>query len=334
MERPRIVVAHMEGLRFFDETDMTAIAEVGDVLDPEPIGGWDDPRADDLLARAQVILGHWGCPRIDASVLDRAPDLGLVAYAAGTLKEVVTADVFTRGLRVTSGADANAAPVAEFTLGAILLAGKDAFWRRELARDLGLFGTKPTPEVPIGNYDKTIGIIGASLVGRRVIDLLRPFPHLSVVLYDPFVTEEAADALGVTKVELDELCATADIVSIHAPDLPSTRHMIAGPQLAAMRTGATLINTARGALVDHNALLAEVDGGRLSAILDVTDPEPLPAGHPLLALPNVVVTPHLAGSEGTELRRMTAHAVEEIRRWVASEPPRNGITPDMLDRLA
>ncbi len=157
---------------------------------------------------------------------------------------------------------------------------------------------------------------------------------MSVALYDPFVDEAEAATLGVTKMELDELCATVDILSIHAPDLPSTKRMIGMRQLAALRTGATVVNTARGALLDHEALLAEVTTGRLSAVLDVTDPEPLPADHPLWALPNVFITPHLAGSVGTELRRMVDHAVDEIDRWRSGSPARNPVTKDMLARLA
>ena len=110
--------------------------------------------------------------------------------------------------------------------------------------------------------------------------------------------------------------------------------MIGSTQLAAMRTGATLINTARGRLVDHEALLAEVSSGRLSAMLDVTDPEPLQADHPLRSLPNVYLTPHLAGSEGSELARLTDWAIDEIERFANGQPPRNPISKAMLATMA
>jgi phosphoglycerate dehydrogenase-like enzyme len=335
--RPRVIIAHHPSLDLLDATALARIAEVADIVDPEPIGDWTDPRADHLLAAAEVVLGHWGCPPIDGSVIDRAPNLGLFAYAAGTVKQTVGPEVFERGIRITSGADANAEPVAEFTLAAILFANKDVFWQRDVRRvprDPALRSFRQPADAAIGNYDKTIGVVGASLVGRRVIELLAPFPHLGVSVYDPFVTPDDATTLGATKMELDELCATSDILSIHAPDLPSTRRMIGAPQLAALRTGATVINTARGALLDHDALLAEVSSGRLSAILDVTDPEPLPDGHPLWTLPNVFITPHLAGSLGTELRRMIDHAVDEIDRWRSGRPAHNEVTLDQWDRLA
>ena len=105
--RPNLVIANFEGVRLFDDTDLALLGSVGDVLDPEPLGRWDDPRADDLLSRADVIVGHWGCPPIDAALLDRAPRLGLIAYAGGTVRETIAPEVLGR-VRVTSCADANA----------------------------------------------------------------------------------------------------------------------------------------------------------------------------------------------------------------------------------
>ncbi|MBX3314102.1 MAG: hydroxyacid dehydrogenase [Actinobacteria bacterium] len=329
--RPRIAFAHLAGLRFFDDADLAAFAEVGEVLDPDPIGRWDDPRAGDLLARADVLVGHWGCPPIDGAVLDRAPDLGLIAYAAGTVKGTIAPEVFDR-VRVTSGAVANAAPVAEFTLAMILLANKDVLWNREVMRDPALFASRRLRATEVGNWDKTIGIVGASLVGRQLIDLLRDFPHLRVVVFDPFLSDDEAASMGVEPVDLLDLCERSDVVSIHAPDLPTTQHMIGAAELAAMKDGATLINTARGRLLDHDALLAHAD--RISSVLDVTHPEPLPEDHPLRACPTVFLTPHLAGSQGSELRRMAEHAVDEIVRYAAGEPARHAITRDMLDRIA
>ena len=194
---PKIVIAHMPQILGFTDADLDRVASVGTVLDRVPISAWNDSRADALLAAADVVLAHWGCPAIDATVLDRAPNLGLIAYAAGTVKTVVTDAVWTRDIRVTSGAVANAEPVAEFTIAAILWANKDALWRRV---HTGQPDRPTTGGVPRGNYGKTIGLVGASLVGRRVIELLALFPDLDVTLYDPFVTSEEAADLGVTKL--------------------------------------------------------------------------------------------------------------------------------------
>ena len=317
-------------MELFGEADLDRLRALGPLLNAEPIGAWDD-EADAVLAKAEVIVGHWGCPPLDAAMLDRAPRLGLFAYAAGTVKMTLTDPVWDRGIRVTSGANANAEPVAEFTLAAVLFANKGVLWRRGPAdfSALSAMGDRQW-----GNYDRTIGIVGASLVGRRVIELLRPFPHLKVMLYDPYVTHKEAASLGVDKLELDELCACADVLSIHAPALPETLHMIGPAQLSALPDGATVINTARGPLIDHEALIPHLASGRLYAILDVTDPEPLPADSPLLEMPNVWISPHLAGSQGTELARMTDCVIEEIRRWSAGEPALNEVTRDRLATMA
>ena len=328
--QPNIVIAHWPGLELFGEGDLDRLRALGPLLNTEPIGAWEG-EASAVLAEADVIVGHWGCPPLDAAMLDRAPRLGLFAYAAGTVKMTLTDAVWDRGIRVTSGANANAEPVAEFTLAAVLFANKGVLWRRGPAdySALSAMGDRQW-----GNYGRTVGIVGASLVGRRVIELLRPFSHLKVMLYDPYVTPEEAAALGVKKLELDELCVSADVLSIHAPALPETLHMIGPAQLSALPDGATVINTARGPLIDHDALIPHLASGRLYAILDVTDPEPLPADSPLLELPNVWISPHLAGSQGTELARMTDCVIEEIRRWSAEEPALNEVTRDRLATMA
>jgi phosphoglycerate dehydrogenase-like enzyme len=308
-----------------------ALAEVGDLLDPAAIDGLPPGRADEVLAAADVLLGHWGCSRVDEAFLDRAPGLRMLAYAAGTMRDVVTPATFARVPRITSGAAANAVPVAEFTVAAIVWANKGAFLERERLR-----GAEVPPvdrRHPVGNWDKRIGLVGASHVGRAVVSLLRPY-RCQVVVADPHLDDAGAERLGVPRVDFDDLLATSDVVSLHAPALPSTERMVGAAELARMMNGATLINTARGVLVDHEALTAELRTGRISAVLDVTDPEPLPTGHPLLALPNCVVTPHLAGSQGSELGRLADLVIEEIRRFAAGQPPLHPIGADDMARVA
>lgn len=310
---------------------LDAIADVAVLLSPAAIESLPADQAGAMLAQADVLLGHWGCARLDEAFLARAPRLRMLAYAAGTLRDVVTPSTFGRLDRVTSASAANAVPVAEFTVAAIVWANKEAF--REAARLRG--GSVPIVRRrhPVGNVGKRIGIVGASHVGRETIRLLTPY-RVEVVVADPYLSDDGARSLGVARVELDELLATSDVVSLHAPAHPSTERMIGAPQLARMMDGATLVNTARGVLVDHDALVAEVATGRLSAVLDVTDPEPLPDDHPLLHLPGCVVTPHLAGSQGTELNRLAELAIEEIRRFATGEPPVHAVTADDLGRIA
>ena len=140
---------------------------------------------------------------------------------------------------------------------------------------------------------------------------------LELVISDPFLSAAEAAALGARKVELDELCSVSDIVSLHAPELPETRHLLDERRLRLIRDGATVINTARGSLAGTEALTRHLESGRLNAVLDVVDPVPEP-GSRLFTLPNVFLTPHVAGSFGNELHRLGDHAVAELERYVAS----------------
>jgi phosphoglycerate dehydrogenase-like enzyme len=171
------------------------------------------------------------------------------------------------------------------------------------------------------------------MIGRRTISLLRPF-DFEVVVYDPYLTGEDAAALGVESVTLEHLLSSSDIVSLHAPSLPETRHMLGRREIALLKPGATLVNTARGALVDHVALAERVLQGDVHAVLDHTDPEVLPAGHPFYDADNVFLTPHLAGSLGLELSRLADAAIAEARRFARGEPLRHPVRSSDLAKIA
>jgi phosphoglycerate dehydrogenase-like enzyme len=310
--RPTVVLAMLEDLApHLMGASMERLETIADVPDRLPLERWNDPRADTLLGEADVLLTGWLCPPIDAAVLDRAPRLRLVAHGAGTVKEHLTPEVWDRGVRVSSAAAANAVPVAEFCLATILFANKHVFTATERYRRRREEMLLPASA---GNRDKVIGVVGASRVGRHLITLLQPF-DLDVIVYDPFLDAADAAALGAELVTLDELLQRSHVVSLNVPAVPSTENMIGADQLARMRDGATLINTARGSVVDHDALTAELEARRLYAVLDVTTPEPLPADSPLFDMPNVVLTPHIAGAAGTEIPRLAELAVDEIERW-------------------
>jgi phosphoglycerate dehydrogenase-like enzyme len=220
--------------------------------------------------------------------------------------------------------------VAEFALAASLFANKDVFRMHERyqRRRSSLFSP-----LDVGNRGKVVGLVGASRVGRKLIELLAPF-ELEVIVYDPYLDREGAQALGVELVGLDELLARSDVVSLHAPPLFETIHMIGSAELARMRDGATLVNTARGSLVDPDALAAELQSGRLNGVLDVTDPEPLPEDSPLFELPNVFLTPHVSGAAGNEMVRLAELAVDEIERWARGEPLQHEVRAADWDRIA
>jgi phosphoglycerate dehydrogenase-like enzyme len=305
-----------------------------DILDMQPLENLVDARARDLLRHTDILVTGWGCDQITAQVIAAAPRLRLIAHAAGTVKFIIAPEVYEAGIVVTHAADANAVPVAEFTVAAILFSNKRAFEMRDLyRREPSRLSSYALMDEPIGNYRRTIGLVGASRIGRKVAKLLENF-DFDVLLYDPYVQPEDAITRTVELVSLPELMRRSDVVSVHAPSLPSTHHMIGKSELALMRDGATLINTARGALVNEDDLLAELESSRIHAVIDVTEPEIPAPSSPFFHLPNVFLTPHIAGAVGTERTRLGRQVAEEIERFVSGKPLKFAIEPAALERLA
>ncbi|MDZ7927404.1 MAG: hydroxyacid dehydrogenase [Agrobacterium sp.] len=313
---------------------LAKLSQSVDILDIKPIRDFRDPAVRDRLERTDILLTGWGCPDIGLRELALMPHLKLISHAAGTVKYFLSQAVFERGVTVCSAAEANAQPVAEFTLAMILLSGKRTFaFRRIYENDRGRDNVERLQSQAIGNLGLTIGIVGASRIGRRVINLLQPF-DLDLILFDPLLSVAEAQKLGVRPVSLDELMAVSDVISLHAPSLPQTRHMIGADALARMKDGATLINTARGVLVDEEALLAELKTGRIEAVIDVTDPEVPPQDSPFYSLPNVFLTPHIAGAVGLERARLGDMAIAEIERFCRAAPLHQQVRPEHLELIA
>lgn len=319
MSRPRAAMALRDSGLVAELFDAAALERLRTrvELDPDVLTSLVDARSRETLHDVEVLLTGWGAPRLDGPTLDLAPNLRLVAHTGGTVRRLVTPELWDRGVRVSSSATANARPVAEYTLAMVLLAGKRAL---EAATSYGRHRSLTAWEqpAPLGNNGLVVGVVGASRIGRQVLALLGPF-DVELLLHDPWVDDREARALGATATGLDDLMRHSDVVTVHAPELPETRHMVGRRQLALMRDGTTLLNTARGSLVDTEALTREVLSGRLRAVLDVTDPEPLPPDHPLFDAPGALLTPHVAGSMGNELRRLGDSAVAEVARFVAGE---------------
>lgn len=299
----------------FDEPDLELLEQFGVDLHHSTTDFAE--LTDDVAAGVEVLLTGWGSPAITAEVLARMPRLRAVVHSAGSVQGLVSEQVWERGdIVVTTATEINAIPVAEYTLAHILLAGKKSL--QQEAEHRRSRGTAQWAIALGGNYRTVVGLIGASRIGRMVAEHLRRF-DLQVLISDPYVDADEIAALGAEKVELDELFRRSDTVSLHAPDVPSTKGMVTAELLALLSDGATFINTARPALVDEDALRAELVSRRISAVLDVHDD--LAADDPLWEVETVTITPHIAGSQGNELRRMGASAVEELRRLRAGEPP-------------
>jgi phosphoglycerate dehydrogenase-like enzyme len=295
----------------------------------DPAESFDDPAVRANLASIEILVTGWACPPLTAQVLDAAPRLRAVVHAAGSIKTHVGPEVFARGIAVSSAADANAEPVVDFTVAAITLAGKRAFGLARLYA-AGQFAPFTSRR---GNDGRVVGVVGASRIGRRVIARLLATGY-RVLVADPYLDPVQAADLGAELTTLDDLCRRCDVLTLHAPQLPETDNLIDERRLALLPDGAVVINTARGSLVDSGALARACATGRIDACLDVTDPEPLPAGHPLFGLPNVWITPHLAGVQGSEVRRLGEFAVAEVERFTAGEPLLGAIDADQLASLA
>ncbi len=284
----------------------------------------------DFVKDADYIITSWGSPRIEKDILDVCPNLVAVMHAAGTPKPVISDELIAKKIRVTYSAVALGEGVAETALTMAISAIKGLFilpqhtangeWMdcKTLARDF---------------YDITVGVISAGFVGSHMIKLLQNF-NVDVLLYDPYVSEERAAAMGAKKVELNELLSVSDVVTIHAPSIPATDNMLNASNLPLIKDGAVLINTARGSIIDEPALIEELKKNRFFACIDVTNPEPPAEDNELRKLPNVALTPHIAGAIANGQKRIAKHICEELTRCENGERMRTELDPEKLSTMA
>ncbi len=289
-----------------------------------------------LLKDVELLFSGWHGEVLDKKLLDAAPRLKAVFFGGGSVRKTVTDEFWKRDIALSNAASANAIPVAEFTLAQIILALKGVWWHtRELyrTREYPRYGLG-APQVAAGAYNSTVGIVSLGLIGRRVRELLRML-DVRVLVYDPFVTKESAEELGVELVSLPDLFRRSDIVTIHTPLLKETEGMITGELIASMKSGTTLINTARGPLIKEEEMIEVLQERKdLLAMLDVTCSEPLDPDSLLYSMPNVILTPHIAGSLNGECQRMGKLMIEEAERFLKGEPLQWKITRDRVSILA
>lgn len=331
MIKPKIVVTigQMHYPRMINAGAMAELSKYAEVVHHAGQRPARKEELTQLLADADACLTSWEVAPLDADVIAAAPRLKALAHMGGSVKKLVSPALWDRGIKVFSARPALAKDVAETTLGLMIVGMKRIF---PLANHVRAGGWRDSPYWPSRELHRsTVGIVGASEVGRHVMTLLKPF-DAKVLLYDPYVSSAQCEALGARKVSLEEMARESDILSLHAPLLPATEKMISGDILKRLKDECVVINTARGGLIDEAALVAELSKGRLFAFLDVTEPEPPALDSPLRSLENAVVMPHLAGCI-SDCGNMSILAVEELRRFFAGEPLIHEITPDVLDRM-
>ena len=292
---------------------------------------WDAPGLSEdaygaLWERADAAVTGWGTRAPTPALLDRARRLRVISHTAGSVRWLPR-PALERGVVVTNAQAAIARTVAEYCLMHTLL------WLRRTQSFAGGGGPgegRPRTETL---YGKTVGLVGFGHVGRLFRQLLAPF-GCRILVSDPALTAEDAERQAVELADLPTLLRTCRVVSLHAPDIPATRGLIGEAELALLADGALLVNSARGRLVETGALTEALWPGRFSAVLDVTEPEPLPPDHPLRTLPHVLLTPHIAGPTDDELPEMTRLALADLARVLRGDAPRHGVSLAAYDAMS
>ncbi len=281
------------------------------------------------IAGADIIVTGWGTRPLTTAMLDAAPNLKLMCHGAGSVRHLINArELQARGIRVCTARTANATSVAEFAFGMMLVSMKNIWPCVRGGQRQNLRERMREP------YGATVGIVGASAVGREMIRLCQTLALEAILLYDPYVSPEQAQAMGVQLASLDDLMRRSDVVSLHTPAIEACRHIINGQNLPLMKDNGIFINTARGMCVDEDALIKELNTGRITACLDVTFPEPPVEGSPLYTLPNCILTPHIAGSVKENILRHGQLVTEQIDAFIRGENITDELDLTQFDRIA
>jgi len=334
METRRVLVTVPQPLRGLILTDeaLSRLQGIAQVTLNDDERNWTAAEIAERLPGIDAMITSWGIVPLTEEVLAQADRLGIVAHAAGSVKGFAQEAVYARGVVVTHAAARIADSVAEYSLLAAMLGLRRL---HELDRQMksGVVWPKTRNE-PYGEiHGRRVGLLGMGYVGRKSAALFQAV-GADVWAYDPYLSPQQATDLGVTKADLDDLLRECPVISIHLPVTDETHHLLRARELALIQDGAILVNSARAWVVDQEALLKELRTGRFWAALDVFDPEPLPAEHPLRKLENVLLTPHVAGLTQDSYRGLMALAVDEVERFFTGQPLRYQVTQEMLRTMA
>lgn len=284
------------------------------------------------LPDADAVITSWGTPTFTPELLKIAQKLRIVGHAAGSVKRLMPQEGFERGIVVVSSAALIADSVAEYTVWAMLSMQRNLYRYAQVMKvDRGW--KRPDEDYAHELYYKKVGIVSASMVGRRVIALLQPF-NCDIRIFDPYLSDDEAQRLGVRRVTLEEVFRDSDIISIHAPTTPETKRMIGQAHFESIQDEALLVNTARTWVLDEEALIAELRKERFRAVLDVFEQEPLPPDSPVRDLDNVFLTPHISAYTTESRLRLVEGVAEDFRRFFAGEPLRLAVPPERLRIMA
>ena len=302
--------------------------EFGPNEDPAAIA-WVIEKVDDVDG---VVICH-GSPRIDADVMDSAPNLKIVGELEGDrfAYRIDVEAAWERGIRTVDTTNGSSYPVAEWALALILISLRNAgaHFRRIISGDTSRSG-EGDPGFLYGELvGKRVGLIGCGHIGRRLIKLLRPF-DVDIRVYDPYLSSEMATALGFLQTSLEHVLSQSDVIVCVAPLTPGTRGMIGQRELEMIPSNSVFVNVSRGAIVDTDALIARLRRGDIIAGLDVFDPEPIPPESEITRLSNVFLSPHIAGVTAAGRTRFFSLMVDELDRFFQGHETLFDLTPRSL----
>lgn len=299
-------------------------------------GDHDERLSSDELAQqlggCTALLTGWGTPEITPTVLAAASNLGIIAHSAGSVRRLIPKAALEQGIAATHAAPMIAEAVAEFTVFGMLLGLR---WPHR--QNAWIHAGRPWSECRVtdGNLleAQRVGLIGCGYVAQRVIEKLQGF-GMPIAVYDPYLSDDRAAALNVTCVSLEELFSTCRVIANHAPTTPETDGMVTTRHFKLLQDGGVFINNARARAVNQDDMIAELATGRIRAVLDVFNPEPLTEDSPLRGMENVFLTPHMAGQSIDTRLRQGAAMVSELERFLKGEALQYPITLETYDRMA
>lgn len=315
MKKIAILIQKVTQPRIFGEESYERLRKLGSVKLYDSDSFIDRKHVLDFVQDSDLIITSWQSPKLDDEILDSCPNLLGVIHAAGTIKPILCEDFVKRKIPISSALNEISCGVAETTLGIAIAACKGFFWLPQETQN-GLW--RENAHKITDFYGIKVGVVGAGNAGSQFIRLLRGF-CIDILVYDPYVSEERIAEMGARKCSLEELMSQSKIISIHAPDIPATENMFNRETLSLMQDGAILINTARGAVIDEDALLEVCEKKNVFAVLDVMRLEPPEKDHPFRENPNVVLLPHIAGTLTNGVRRIGKHVCEEAERLFKGE---------------
>ena len=279
-----------------------------------------------------LVVSH-GSPMISAEVMDAAPNLKLIGELEGDrfAYRIDVKSAWERGIRTVDTTQGSSYPVSEWALALILISLRNAgaSFRRILAGEAAQPAHDDFGYVNGELTGKRVGLIGCGHIGRRLVTYLRPF-EVDIRVYDPYLASEMPDAIGVVKTSLDNVLSKSDVIVCLAPLTPATQGMIGQRELDMIPSNSVFVNVSRGAVVDSDALIARLKRGDIVAGLDVFDPEPIPPDSEIIGLPNVFLTPHIAGVTQTSYQRFFTLMVDEIKRFFQGDEPLFELNPRSL----